>query len=310
VTDEAKAASAELYRVLMAPIIRDVAASTRLVIIPDKWLQFVPFAALYDASANQFLVQRFEMGVTPSVRLFVESSRRYDALHRPRVPSVLAVGDPSFDARIFTLPRLPNAKREAAQVASLYPGSETLLGPAATKRAFLRSASTANVIHFAGHGVFRPDAPLSSYLVLAADSGTAGTLAAKELFVHSLPSTWLAILSGCQTASGGLSATEGVSSLARAFFAAGVPAVIASLWSVDDAATAEFFTDFHKVLSKDGDPSAALQRTQIAWVEKHGWTGASTWAAFTLFGSTAPNVVRARNGVPELAKHSSMMSDR
>ena len=170
----------------------------------------------------------------------------------------------------------------------------------------LRAAARSNVIHFAGHGVVRPDAPLLSYLVLAADSAASSALTAKELFDTKLPVTWLALLSGCQTGAGRVSDTEGVSSLARAFFAAGVPAVVASLWSVDDEATADFFGDYHAELSKGGDPSTALRHTQLAWVRKSGWNGASTWAAFTLFGATKPDAPAVRNesiGAREAARH-------
>ncbi|HUQ81760.1 MAG TPA: CHAT domain-containing protein [Gemmatimonadaceae bacterium] len=283
---ETKSTSRALHRLLIAPVEGDLPKGGRLVIVPDKSLQFVPFAALYDSATSTFLVERHEITVAPSVRLYAESSRRFAALRQSAAPSVLAVGDPAFDPRVFTLARLPNAGREAKRVSELYARSELLSNAAATKPAMLREAARSNVIHFAGHGVVRPDAPLLSYLVLAADSGASSALTAKELFDTRLPATWLAVLSGCQTAGGRVSDTEGVSSLARAFFAAGVPAVVASLWSVDDEATADFFSDYHLELSKGADPSAALRHTQVEWVKKTSWGGASTWAAFTLFGAT------------------------
>lgn len=303
---ETKSISRALHRLLIAPLERDLPANGRLVIVPDKSLQFVPFVALYDSAASQFLVERHEITVAPSVRLYAESVRRFAMLHQSGAPSVLAVGDPAFDPRVFTLPRLPNAGREAKRVSELYAKSELLSNAAATKPAMLRGAARSNVIHFAGHGVVRPEAPLLSYLVLAADNGGSSALTAKELFDTKLPATWLAVLSGCQTAGGRVSDTEGVSSLARAFFAAGVPAVVASLWSVDDEATADFFGDYHAELSKGGDPSAALRHTQLEWVKKSGWGGASTWAAFTLYGATRPDAPVARServGARESARH-------
>src|SRR4029434_613580 len=143
-------------------------------------------------------------------------------------------------------------------------------------------------------GVVRPDAPLLSYLVLAPDEGGAsGVLTARELFETRLPRTRLAILSGCQTASGRLSETEGASSLARALFAAGVPSVVASLWAVDDQSTAEFCASYHRRLSRGDDPTEALRRTQLEWLShgKGGWQGFSTWAAFALFGATTKDVL-------------------
>ena len=292
---ETKAIAEELYRLLITPLARSIDRNGRLVVVPDKWLQFIPFAALVDPTSGQFLVQQFETSVAPSLELYAQSVTRYDQLERGPPGSVLTVGNPSFDTRVFSLPLLPGAEREAKRVAASYERAQLLIGRQATKEAVMGAAVGSSVIHFAGHGVVRPDAPLLSYLLLSPDSGEGdGRLTARELFNRELPLTRLAILSGCQTASGHLSETEGVSSLARALFAAGVPAVVASLWSVNDEDTADFFADYHQILSRGGDPSASLRSAQLHWVEKKGWNGAATWAAFTLFGSTG---TRAQNGV-------------
>ena len=274
-----------------------------MIFVPDKWLHFVPFAALLDTTADKFVVEQFETGIAPSLQLYVQSMSRYDQLKESRAPAVLAVGNPAFDAQLVALPRLPGAEGEAKRVAALYPGAHLLIGRQATKRAFLQDAVNSDVVHFAGHGVVRPDAPLLSHLVLAPDEGGAsGVLTARELFETRLPRTRLAILSGCHTASGTLSETEGASSLARALFAAGVPSVVASLWAVDDQATAEFFASYHRRLSHGDDPTEALRRTQLEWLahDKGGWQGFSTWAAFALFGATtkdSPDRERMATGV-------------
>jgi CHAT domain-containing protein len=147
---------------------------------------------------------------------------------------------------------------------------------------------SANVVHFAGHAVVSLDAPMYSQLMLAPDAerNEPGAVYALDLFAMSLPATRLAILSGCQTAGGGLSATEGVSSLARSLMAAGVPAVIASLWAVDDEATATFFAAYHDDFSRSGQANGALRRTQIGWIKRgDAWRTARTWAAFQMFGT-------------------------
>ena len=97
----------------------------------------------------------------------------------------------------------------------------------------------------------------------------------------------LVVLSGCNTADGKLSATEGASSLARAFFTAGVPAVVSSLWAIDDDDdTADFFIAFHRRLVQGDSPAVALRETQIKWLSD-GRVPARpirSWAAFQLFG--------------------------
>jgi CHAT domain-containing protein/tetratricopeptide (TPR) repeat protein len=288
--DEVRAVAAELHELLIAPFANELEADGRLVVVPDKWLHFVPFAALLDPATGRFLVERFEISIAPSVQLYAQSAARYEELRILEARAVLAVGNPSFDARVYSLPRLPGAEREARRVAASYGQAQLLVDSQATKSAFLRSAAIASVIHFAGHGVVRSDAPLLSYLVFAPDEGgqTSGALTAQELSTHRLPRTRLAVLSGCQTATGRLSDTEGASSLARALFAAGVPAVVASLWAVDDDNTADFFDSYHRALRRGDDPTAALRRTQREWLarDKGGTASMSTWAAFTLFGAT------------------------
>jgi CHAT domain-containing protein/tetratricopeptide (TPR) repeat protein len=304
---ELRKLTAELHRLLIAPFAGKVEPESRLIFVPDKWLHFVPFAALLDTTTGKFVVEQFETGIAPSLQLYLESMSRYQQLRDRRAPSVLVVGNPAFDRQLVALPRLPGAEGEAKRVAALYPGAHLLVGSEATKRALLEGAAVSNVVHFAGHGVVRPDAPLLSHLVLAPNEGGAsGVLTARELFDTRLPRTRLAILSGCHTASGRLSDTEGASSLARALFAAGVPAVVASLWAVDDESTSEFFESFHQRLSRGDDPTEALRRTQLQWLaqDKGGWQRFSTWAAFALYGATTKDVLDRERMANEVSRSS------
>lgn len=78
--------------------------------------------------------------------------------------------------------------------------------------------------------------------------------------------------------------------MARPFLAAGVPAVIASLWDVDDEVTAELFSRFYGHLRQAFDPAAALQRTQIESIEHNSAEVADprAWGAFQLIGGSVP----------------------
>jgi len=285
---EIEAISARLRQTLIDPFEDHIPEGSSLVIVPDKWLHFVPFAALFDTRRQRFLVQAYEIGVAPSIRLFADAAARARVLGRGSNPSVLAVGNPAFDRAASSLPLLPGAEREAREVAQRYSRRRLLIGRDATRRTFLEQVKSANVVHFAGHAVVSLDAPMYSQLMLAPDAerNEPGAVYALDLFAMSLPATRLAILSGCQTAGGGLSATEGVSSLARSLMAAGVPAVIASLWAVDDEATATFFAAYHDDFSRSGQANGALRRTQIGWIKRgDAWRTARTWAAFQMFGT-------------------------
>jgi CHAT domain-containing protein len=199
---------------------------------------------------------------------------------------VLAFGNPKFDPRVFQLPDLPAAEREADAIADLYSHQKAVVRVDATDVALERMAPSSEILHFAGHAVVGRDAPQLSHLVLASDGRSDGAVFASEIAHWKLPRTRLVILSGCSTGDGKLSATEGASSLARAFFAAGVPAVLSSLWAIDDSETADFFIAFHRRLAQGHPAAVALRETQMEWLgdtKPHAHV-ISSWAAFQLFG--------------------------
>jgi CHAT domain-containing protein/tetratricopeptide (TPR) repeat protein len=76
----------------------------------------------------------------------------------------------------------------------------------------------------------------------------------------------VAVLSACQTALGDVQRSQGVLGLQRAFHAAGVRTTVTSLWSVQDAATAEMMEEFYKNLwgKKKMTRLDALRQAQLA----------------------------------------------
>jgi CHAT domain-containing protein len=199
---------------------------------------------------------------------------------------VLAIGNPAFDRGAFQLPYLPAAEGEARRIAALYANQTPVIGRDATDVALERMAPAFDILHFAGHAVVGRDAPQMSHLVLASEGRSRGAVFSTDIARWKLTRTRLVILSGCNTADGKLSATEGASSLARAFFAAGVPAVLSSLWAIDDDDTADFFVAFHRRLANGERASVALRETQIEWLGdgRSSVHPIRSWAAFQLFG--------------------------
>ena len=78
----------------------------------------------------------------------------------------------------------------------------------------------------------------------------------------------LVVLASCSTAVGRISRTEGVENLARPFLASGVPAVVASLWKVEDQDTEDFFRQFYRNVGQSGDVAAALRATQVGAIQR------------------------------------------
>ena len=95
----------------------------------------------------------------------------------------------------------------------------------------------------------------------------------------------LIVLSGCETALGREIRGEGLVGLTRGFMYAGAKAVIASLWRVDDAATAEFMRHFYFAMIENNEyPSAALRYAKLEIARDRKWRNPYFWAAFVLQG--------------------------
>jgi CHAT domain-containing protein len=92
------------------------------------------------------------------------------------------------------------------------------------------------------------------------------------------------VLATCEGAAGRRIEGEGAVSVARAFFAAGVPAVVASLWPVDDDLQT-LVIEFHRALRRDGDAAQALRSGQLAILKERGRsTPVRTWGGFIMLG--------------------------
>jgi CHAT domain-containing protein len=203
---------------------------------------------------------------------------------------VLAVGDPAFDPRHYPqLPRLAASNAEAAEAAALYPGSQLLRGELATRSAFLEGAENHRLIHFAGHALLHPVPHLSRLLLAPGYGSDSGALYADEIAHHPLNHTELVVLSACRTVADG-GQRENLTGLAAAFLAAGAPAVVASLWNVDDRPTRQLMHQFHLAFRQGSDPATALRTAQSALLTDTdpSLRSPAAWAGFEVIGGALP----------------------
>jgi len=272
-------AAADLYDLLVRPVQTNIAAGSKLVFVPDATLAAVPFSALV-SSDGRYLLEQYEIVITPSVATYA----RLEAQRRPpqTLPNVLLVpGSPSYDGNLFTL--LPGVQREAAAVAATY-GQHDALNPIAMDWAdFERRAAHADIIHFAGHAFF-PEDRADGALVTSRIDGTPNRVDAREIAAMKLPHTRVVVLAGCSTARRSSTGSDRRMSIADAFIAADVPSVVATLWPIDDASSAEFFPALHRRLAEGLSPSAAVRATQLEWLQRRE-RPSLLWAAVQTFGS-------------------------
>ena len=144
------------------------------------------------------------------------------------------------------------------------------------------------MVHFATHGLVNSQHPELSGLVLSLvnEKGKPqnGFLALQDIYNLNLP-VELVVLSGCETALGKDIQGEGLIGLTRGFMYAGAARVVASLWKIDDLATAELMARFYKAIEEQGmRPAAALQAAQIQIWRQQRWKSPYYWAAFQIQG--------------------------
>jgi CHAT domain-containing protein len=149
-------------------------------------------------------------------------------------------------------------------------GGGTVLAGAAARESVVRErAPDARVLHFATHGVVRDDEPFESFLAVGVEGDGAaadGRLTVRELYDLRL-SADLVVLSACRTATGPVSG-DGIAGLSRAFFYAGTPTVVATLWDVADDPSATLMSTFYRNWRAGADKDAALRRAQLALIRQ------------------------------------------
>ena len=193
-------------------------------------------------------------------------------------------------APYLSLARLPFSRGEADAIALLSPNAvTTFIGAEATReRALGRALYDYRFLHFATHGIVNHEVSSLSTLVLSLVDGAGrprdGFVLLPDVYDMTLNAD-VVVLSGCQTALGKDVRGEGPIGLARAFMYAGVPRVVASLWQVDDLATAELMKRFYRGMLVGGlTPAAALRAAQRELADTRRWRSPYFWAPFVLQG--------------------------
>ncbi len=265
-----EAAEADLYETLIAPVIPYI--KTKIVyIIPDDCMTALPFEAL--RHEGRYLIEDYAIAYAPSVSVL----KWCMDLERRDRKSLLALGNPNLKNPAF---RLYHAEQEVRTLEPLFPTADVFTFDAATETMFKQRAGAADVLHLACHGELNLDDPMLTSLRLTPDSENDGYLHAGEIFDLDLRAS-LVVLSVCESAVGEESSGNELMGLTRSFLYAGAPAVIASLWKVDDRSTARLMESFYTNL-QTMNKAEALRQAKLETMKE--FPGPFHWAAFCLQG--------------------------
>jgi len=273
----ARNAAAALHERLIEPIAARLASASHVVFVSDVAIARVPFSALLDKNGT-YLIEHHAITVSPSAAVFAASvARRSNA---PAPQSVVVVGNPEPGAGAGSLTYVTT---EAKQVSRIYRSAANVPADGNQLDVLARLGTDADVLHFAGHAVGDESGFVPASLVLR-DGGHERRVSVAEIAHLRLKPTATVVLAGCNTARGERRASEGVISVAHGFLTAGASSVIATLWPIDDRASAQVFPRLHQLLARGVPPAEALRAVQLESIRR-GDVPMSFWAALQSMGS-------------------------
>ncbi len=265
----------QLYDWLIRPLEPDLESFRidTLVFVPDGPLRTIPMAALHDG--KQFLVARYALGTTPGLKVTEPRPIKRENM------KVLAVG---LTEAVQGFSALPNVAAELEALERMFRVT-TLVDDAFRLPTLERTLKEEQftIVHVASHGHFGGE-PGNTFL-LAFDAKLSMDQLAKfiGLFKFRDEPIELITLSACDTAEGDDRAALGLAGVA---VKAGARSALATLWNVNDPASAQLIAEFYRHLQ---DPSvsraAALQRAQLELLANPRYDHPGFWAPFLLINN-------------------------
>lgn len=277
----------------------------RLHVAADQALAYVPFELLpVPGSGSALMVDRMNVSYVASGSMLARARPGASPARDLDVARFLGFADPQSErvagggewmARRFDLSPLPHARQELQEAAQATGGTRRLfVGDEATEAAVREAGAIgASVLHLGTHAVVDHASAGGSAIVLAQAGDDDGLLHAREIAALDLR-VKLAVLAACRTAIAPRDEGGGLASLTGAFLAAGADAVVATLWDVDDQATAAFMQQFYYYLGRGVDADRALRQAKRRLRAAADWDRPAIWAAFVLTGDGSVVAVSRR----------------
>jgi CHAT domain-containing protein len=282
---------------------------SKLRIIPDAQLNFIPFEALIPSQPKNnpdnfkdldYLIKRYAISYAYSSSLLQELDQiaAYEveeailgiaaAYHQEKIDYQGIQGDQLSRLRA-NLQDIPAAQKEVDFLKQNFRG-KFLFGTDANEKDFKKLAANYSIIHLAMHGILNQENPSNSALAFSEDG-----LQEEDNFLHVYElmqmnlNAELVVLSACETGFGKFEQGEGIMSLARAFMYTGSKSLLMSLWQVNDQSTAELMKSFYQNLANGQTKAVALQQAKIDYLERTNDIAAhpAFWAAFVQIGETS-----------------------
>jgi CHAT domain-containing protein len=260
-------AAAAAYDRLVRPL-EALQHAHRVIIVADRPLDALPFAALYDAREQRYFIEQHPLALAESAASLRPAPRR-------RAVSAVAAELPHDRAA-----SLPDSAEETSDAAAAYAHGVVLPAARATFAAFADAARGADVVHVSGH---------------TGDDGNGGTAALvfapaervlwRRIASLSLPRAPVVVLAACDSLRLPRAAAARAPSLGGAFLAAGAANVIGTLQPLPDRDARELFREFHRRLASGAEAADALRDVQLQAIARGS---SAAWRALAVLTREIP----------------------
>lgn len=272
---ERLAAAQQLHQWIMEPLEEELQANgiQTLAFVLDGALRNLPIAALHDG--QQYLVETYQLAISPGLQLLQLNQPQKSYGELTALVGGLSV---SKDDR----PPLVGVKQEVAHIEKLL-DTQVLLDEAFTSAALLAQQQSSDIVHLATHAQF---GETDAETFIETWDGKLQINQLRQLLrrqeIRGLPPTLL-VLSACDTAQGNNQAVLGMAGLA---VRSGAQATLATLWSVNDQATATFIQQFYEgLVTQNLTKAGAIQYAQQQLLQMPDFQHPFYWAPFVLVGN-------------------------
>ena len=253
--------SQKLYNWLIKPLEPEIQTAKHLVFVPDRATRHSPLAALYDG--KDYLANK------PTLNTILAAKSTQATSPRPQSPSILAVGASQFQtapALPYVLPEINAIVQTAQNPSGILPGIP-YLNAQFSFNTLRDNLAGHTILHIATHGNLDPANIDNSYLLTSS-----GEKINKDniqlLQDYGLANVNLVILSACDTGTGGKNADNlEIAGISHYFMQGGAKSVIATLWQVNDPATALFMQEFYKHFKAGMSKAQAIQQVQQDFIQ-------------------------------------------
>ncbi len=292
-------ASYELYKKLIEPV-KYLLKDKNIIIVPDEETAFISFESLisgYKVSSSinyaeiPYLIYDYCFSYAYSAPLYLKNKNKKDnsGFVYAFAPDYKKTKNTEYR---YQPGNLVNTKKEIKSVLSRFNG-KAYTGASAKCDSFKSVTGKGGILHLAMHAVSEENNKDFSFLAFSGNQNKTGKdkgfLYAYEIENMNINSP-LVVLSACNTGTGKLYSGEGVMSLSRSFIKSGVPAVINSLWNVNDNAGFKIMKSFYENLSQGKTKNVSLREAKLAFIKDSppSLINPKYWSGYVLTGDISP----------------------